>query len=178
MDITATAAGLGLTACLPFDPALLEPEEHVRGYCRNNRCGSYGRNYMCPPYSGRLEKLRNKFRDYSGGWLLQYTVPLDVKNDGEGLTRSKLDFHRKVLEIERLFPPETRPWGLIGGSCGLCERCNVLTGKPCAHSRDARSSLESVGIDVSKLLGNLGLTLEFRDDRVTWTGCVLTRSSD
>ena len=178
MDINEAAERLGLTACLPFDPALLEPEERVRNYCRNNRCGSYGRNYMCPPYCGTLAKLSNKFRDYTGGWLLQYSVPLDVKNDKEGLVRSKLDFHRKVLEMEKAFPPESRVWGLIGGSCGLCEACNVLTGKPCAHSRDARSSLESVGIDVAKLLENLGLALEFRDDRVTWTGCVLTRSGD
>jgi predicted metal-binding protein len=176
MDITETAAGLGLTTCLPFDPAFLEPEEHVRTYCRSNKCGTYGRNYMCPPYSGMLTKLSNKFRDYAGGWLLQYSVPLDVKNDKEGLVRSKLDFHRKVLELEKEFPPESRVWGLIGGSCGLCEACNVLTGKPCAHSRDARSSLESVGIDVAKLLENVGLALEFRDDSITWTGCILTRS--
>ena len=176
MDITETATALGLTTCLAFDAALLEPEEQVRTYCRSNKCGTYGRNYMCPPYSGMLGKLRNKFRDYTGGWLLQYSVPLDVKNDREGLVRSKLDFHRKVLELEKAFPPDGRVWGLIGGSCGLCEACNVLMGKPCAHSRDARSSLESVGIDVAKLLENVGLTLEFRNDRVTWTGCILTRS--
>ena len=175
MDISQAADSLGLTNCLAFDPALLEPEEHVRAACRRNKCGTYARNYMCPPYCGTLAKLSNKFRDYTGGWLVQYSVPLDVKHDKEGLDRSKLDFHHKVLELEKEFPPESRVWGLIGGSCGLCERCNVLVGKPCAHSRDARSSMESVGIDVARLLEHLGLVLEFRDDRVTWTVCVLTK---
>jgi predicted metal-binding protein len=175
MDIRETAARLGLTACLAFDPALLEPEERVRNYCRSNKCGTYGRNYMCPPYCGTLAKLRTKLRDYTGGWLLQYSVPLDVKNDRAGVDRSKLDFHRTVLEMEKAFPPEDRPWGLIGGSCGLCETCNVLTGKACAHAAEARSSLEAVGINVAKLLESVGLSLEFRDDRITWTGAVLTR---
>ena len=175
MDINETAASLGLTACIAIDPAVLEPEEHVRNYCRANKCGAYGRNYMCPPYSGMLDKLRNKFRDYSAAWLFTYSVPLDVKNDPEGVKQSRLDFHRKILEMEKAFPPESRVWGLIGGRCGLCEKCSVLIGKPCAHSKDARSSLESVGIDVAKVMEAAGLTLEFRDDRVTWTGCVLTK---
>jgi predicted metal-binding protein len=177
MNIPETAAALGLTTCLAFDPALLEPEETVRNYCRANKCGTYGRNYMCPPYSGMLEKLRHKLRDYTAGWLLQYSVPVDVKNDRPAVTRAKLDFHHKVLELEKVFPRESRPWGLIGGHCGLCETCSVLRGKPCAHPGQARSSLEAVGIDVAKLLGNVGLALEFLPDRVTWTGAILTRDA-
>lgn len=175
MDLPEIAARLGLNACLPFDPAVLAPSETVRGYCRNNKCGTYGRNYMCPPYCGTLVKLSRKLRDYTGAWLLQYSAPLDLRNDPAAVDASKLDFHHKVLALEKEFPPERTVWGLIGGSCGLCESCNVLRGKPCAHPGEARSSLESIGISVADLLESLGLTLEFRDDRITWTGAILTR---
>jgi predicted metal-binding protein len=177
MDISETAARLGLTTCLALDPAFLEPSAAVRTFCRANKCGTYGRNYMCPPYCGTLEKLAGKLREYTGGYLLQYSVPLDVKHDREGLERSKLAFHRLVLALEKEFPRESRPWGLIGGSCGLCESCNVLRGKPCAHPGEARSSLEAVSIDVAALLEHAGLKLEFRDDRITWTGAILTRDA-
>jgi predicted metal-binding protein len=178
MDIPEIAARLGLTACLAFDPAVLAPSETVRGYCRANRCGTYGRNYMCPPYCGTLEKIAGKLADYTGAWLLQYSVPLDVKHDRPGVEAAKLDFHRKLLALEKEFPPESRVWGLIGGSCGLCESCNVLRGRPCARPGEARSSLEAIGISVAVLLGSLRMKLEFRDDVITWTGAILTRDED
>lgn len=175
MSIAERAASLGLETCLEFDPAVLEPEERIRNYCRQNECGTYGKNYMCPPYIGTLNEIRDKLRGYKRGLLFQYSLPLDVKNDREGVIRSKLDFHRKTLELEEFVKADgtEKTWGLIGGSCGLCDSCTVLTGKPCSHPDEARASLEAIGIDVSALLGTFGLELEFRDDRITWTGCIL-----
>lgn len=178
MTIEERAAQLGMETCRPFDATGLEPEERIRNYCRQNQCGIYGKNYMCPPYIGTLADIGKKLRGYHRGLLFQYSVPLDVKNDTEGLVRSKLDFHRKILELEK-FLTDTgieKPWGLIGGSCGLCDTCNVLTGKPCVYPEKARASLEAIGLSVEALLERLGIKLEFLDDRVTWTGCILLQS--
>lgn len=46
------AQRLEFDLCLEFDPALLVPEERIRGYCIENRCGSYDANHMCPPHIG------------------------------------------------------------------------------------------------------------------------------
>ena len=179
MNIAEHAARLGMETCRKFDPSLLVPEERVRGYCRQNLCATYGRNYMCPPYVGGLAEIQQKLRGYNLAWLLQRTVHLDAKNDIQGLLCSRLDFHRAVLEMEKTTAATgaVAPWGLIGSSCGLCDTCTVLKGKPCPHPTEARPSLEALAVDVRKLLQNLGLELAFHDDRVTWTGCILAGSA-
>ena len=49
MDVCGFAGQLGIQTCLEFKPEMLVPEERVRGYCTQNRCGNYGKSYTCPP---------------------------------------------------------------------------------------------------------------------------------
>jgi predicted metal-binding protein len=90
------------------------------------------------------------------------------------------DFHTKILQIEEMLESKgfDNLWGLIGGTCLLCETCGAKTGEPCRHPDKARPSLEAIGIDVLKLLKDLGLDNKFHKDKITWTGSILIGEKD
>ena len=178
MNVCDYARELGITTSIEFRPAVLVPEERIRAYCRADECRNYGKNYMCPPYIGTLEEIAARLAGYDRGILFQYEKWLDVKNDLSGLVRTKDDFHGKILRIESYLQQQgiRDVWGLIGGNCGLCGPCRAVDGEPCPYPDRARPSLESMAVDVQKFLARFGLDLEFRADRITWTGAVLYRS--
>lgn len=169
------AGRLGFDLCLEFAPTLLVPEERIRGYCLENRCGSYDANHMCPPRIGSLEEVEAALQGFPQGVLLQYSRQMDVGNDREGVIRTKLEFHHLILRLERRLKKRgaAQLWGLIGGNCGLCQTCTAVEDKPCRHPEKARTSLEGIGVDVIALLEKLGLDGQFHPDRITWTGCIL-----
>lgn len=166
---------LGIETCLEFNPELLVPEQRIRGYCSENRCGNYDNNYMCPPHSGSLVEIEERLKGFQKGVLLQYSKPMDVRNDRKGVEQTKIDFHNKILHLEGLLRSEgiEHIWGMMGGSCALCEVCKAETGEPCQYPDRARTSLESMAIDVLSLLRKFGLDNGFYPDKITWTGCIL-----
>jgi predicted metal-binding protein len=174
-SVQEQARKLGFDLCIEFDACLLVPDERIRGYCAENRCGSYDANHMCPPRVGWLEEVQAVLQDFTWGVLLQCSRKVDVANDHEGVIRTKLDFHRLVLRLERRLSKRgtTHVWGLIGGNCELCRTCTAIEDKPCRHPDKARTSLEAIGVDVVAVLGKLGLDGQFHPDRITWTGCIL-----
>ena len=173
--LIARARELGIETCVEFDTFLLKPEQRIRDLCRENKCGKFKNHYMCPPYTGSLKSIEEKLLEFRKGILLQYSKPLDVKNDSAGLAQSKLEFHEKILALEHYADRCGLPrlMGMIGGSCELCSVCKAVTKEPCPYPAKARMSLESIAIDVIGLLDHLGLESEFRPDRIKWTGCVL-----
>lgn len=174
-DISKHAAALGIATCRELDAAVLVPEERIRALCSADKCGNYGKHYMCPPHVGTLAEIRQKLSRFKRGVLMQYSEPLDVRNDGEGLVRTKLDFHEKILQLEGMLKDKgvAPVWGMIGGSCELCRPCRAASGEPCPLPDEARMSLESIAVDVIALLDRFGLDSDFRPDRITWTGCIL-----
>jgi predicted metal-binding protein len=169
------AGRLGFDLCLEFNSSLLVPEERIRAYCIENRCGCYNAHHMCPPRVGSLDEVAVRLQGFPQGVLLRYARPVDVANDWEGVIRAKLEFHRLILRLERRLRRRgmTHLWGLIGGNCELCQICAATEEKPCRHPEKARTSLEAMGVDVIALLGRVGLDGQFHPDRITWTGCIL-----
>ncbi len=175
MKVTELARQLGIETCLEFDADILVPEERIRAFCLENKCGNYRKNYMCPPYVGSLEEISTRLRKFQRGWLLQYSKSLDVRGDREGVLQTKIDFHNKILQMEELLRDRgtDQVWGLIGGSCGLCNICQAKTGGPCRYPDRARTSLEAIAVDVLGLLDRFGLDSAFHSDKIIWAGCIL-----
>jgi len=175
INVLNFARQLGIETCLEFDSGLLVPEQRIRDLCSENKCGKYHCHYMCPPYVGSLGEIKTRLKKFQRGILLQYSKSLDVKSDSGGLKQSKTDFHNKVLRLEKFLRNEgvKDVWGMIGGSCELCEVCRAKLDEPCPYPDEARTSLESIAIDVMALLDKFGLDNKFHLDRITWTGCVL-----
>jgi predicted metal-binding protein len=175
MKVEEFASNLGMITCKEIDPKTLVPEERIRAYCVENKCGNYGKNYTCPPYAGSLEEISTRISKYSHGLLLQYSVELDVSRNRKAVLKTKDEFHKKILEMEEFLSSQgiSDMWGMIGGNCGICDTCSVFKEKPCRHPDKSRMSLEALGIDVGAVLDILGLKLSFHKDRITWTGCIL-----
>jgi predicted metal-binding protein len=175
MNLLELAQQMGLNNCMEFDPNLLVPEWRVRELCLENKCGNYGNNYMCPPHIGALNKVKTRLKKFHKCVLFQYSQPVDVKNNTQSVTRIKVDFHNKILQLEECLKKDgiKDAWGLIGGSCTLCGICKARTASPCPYPDKARTSLESLGVDVVALLDRFGLDSAFHPDLITWTGCIL-----
>ena len=169
------ARQLGIAPSVELNPRLLTPEQRIRELCFEGKCGNYRNHYMCPPYVGSVEEIAARLKKYGRGILLQYSQPLDVRNDREGLRQTKTDLHHKVLQVEDFLRTKgvDDVWGMMGGSCALCDVCQARLAEPCPYPDKARTSMESVAIDVLTLLDGLGLDNRFHPDRITWTGCVL-----
>jgi predicted metal-binding protein len=121
MTVSEFASKLGIETCLEFRSEILAPEERIRAFCLENKCGNYGNNYMCPPYVGSLEEIRIRLKKFQRGVLLQHAKSLDVRGNREGVRQTKVDFHNKILRIEEFLrgtginrvwvtcPPKTGP---------------------------------------------------------------------
>lgn len=175
MRIAEFTKQLKIETCFVFSSKLVVPEEKIRALCLENKCGNYHNNYMCPPYIGSLEEIRIKLKKFQQGVLLQYVKYLDVRSDSEGVKQTKVDFHNKILQVEDFLREKgvEQVWGMIGGSCGLCDICKARIGEPCLYPDKARTSLEAIAVDVLGLLDKFGLDSKFHADKITWTGCVL-----
>ena len=175
LGIKEYSGKLGIDVCVEIYPAMLVPEERIRAYCEENKCGSYGKNYTCPPNAGSLDEIRERLKNYNRGYIFQYSRQIDLKKNLKKVIKSKDDFHKIILKIEDYMKKTGMEdvWGLIGGNCGLCETCAIQKDKPCRHPDKSRMSLEAIGIDVVGLLDKLGLDSKFHQDRITWTGCIL-----
>ncbi|MDD4859799.1 MAG: DUF2284 domain-containing protein [Dehalococcoidales bacterium] len=169
------ALARGISMAQPFDIKLLVPQARVRGYCGDDKCGNYNRNYSCPPFVGTLEEIGERLSKFQNGILLQYAKPAVIEKGNRELEKTKLDFHLKLLELEDFLKANgaAQVWGMPGGSCSLCRTCRATESKPCRHPEKVRNSMEAAGIDVLGLLAKLKLDNQFHPDRITWTGCVL-----
>ena len=175
MSISDFARQLGIETCLEFSPELLIPEQRIRDLCLENICGNYDSHYRCPPFGGSLEEIRARLGEFHRGILLQYSKSLDVRGDNEGLKQSKIEFHTRILQLEQFLRNEGMidVWGMIGGSCELCQVCQVKPDGPCTYPDKARMSFTAIAVDILALLKRFGLDNEFHPDKVTWTGCIL-----
>ena len=179
IKVAEFARQLGIQTCLEFGSEVVIPEERIRAFCLENKCGNYNNNYMCPPYIGSPEQIRIRMKEFPRGVLLQYTKSLDVNGDREGVRQTKTDFHHKILRIEEFLRDRgiNQVWGMIGGSCGLCDTCTAKISEPCLYPDKARTSLEAIAVDVLGLLDKFGLDSKFHADKITWTGCILFRGT-
>ncbi len=150
-----------------FNPQILKKDENILNKCKENKCGNYNKNYMCPPLIDDFD-----FSKYSNGFILQQKYPL------ENWRNSKIEFHLKILKLEedvkKVFQ-KIEIASFIGGSCELCNPCMAVNRKECQYPAKARPSLESCGINVLKLLKKLNLPSDFCQESVTWTGAILLR---
>ncbi|MDX9786659.1 MAG: DUF2284 domain-containing protein [Desulfobacterales bacterium] len=168
---------LGATLC-QFIPSarLLVPEEKIRRFCTENKCGCYGNHLMCPPFVGTIPEAAEKISTFTDAILIQYSKGLNVETDTVGLNATKRTLHDIILETERYLQKEmgiSTLMGLIGGSCERCNPCAGFMGKPCPYPSRARTSMEALGIDVIALLERLDLDGKFHADKITWTGMIL-----
>jgi predicted metal-binding protein len=112
-------------------------------------CDGYGSSLTCPPNSPTPELTRKVISNYTWAILVQQ---LGGHDDDLTLTH---DIAYK-LEREIFLAGYHAAFGLAGGPCPYCKKCNL---KACIHTDMARPAMESMGIDVYTTARNAGFEI-------------------
>ena len=175
--LIGAALDCGASKAVIIDQNSIVLNAAFRDLCRANRCGVYGRCYMCPPQVGPIEELMERIRSFDKGLFYQVICPLEDSFDFEGMTEAKKELVRVSQNLLDALPPllGEDALHLSGGGCGLCDICASVTGDPCRHPDRALASLESSGIDVYQTTRGTSMKYINGADTVTYFGMVLYR---
>lgn len=72
-------------------------DENLRSYCEANSCGSYGKNYACPPSVGDVNTVIAKAKSYKKALIFQTVSQIEDSYDFEGMTEAALQGILKLL---------------------------------------------------------------------------------
>lgn len=169
----ALALGAFRASVIPVDD--IETDASFRDLCASNACGNYGRNWMCPPDAGDIEVLMADLRTYSYALVYQTVSELEDSYDFEGMMDAGVRHNRLMVALRQRLSEESlsRALHLGAGGCRLCEICAKRTGEPCRHPDLAVASLETYGVNVSRLAPAAGMKYINGQNTVTYFGAVL-----
>ena len=174
-QLAKIAEEAGFSAWAPLDLSTIELKHEVRDMCAANVCGNYGRNWMCPPDAGDIHELMAALRTYSYALVYQTVSELEDSSDFEGMMDAGVAHNKLMIRLREKLNAEnlSRVLHLGAGGCRMCEVCAKRTGEPCRHPDLAVASLETYGVNVSKLAPAAGMKYVNGQDTVTYFGAVL-----
>lgn len=169
----AKEAGFSGAALMAAQDVALSRE--FRDACAANRCGLYGKCFMCPPDIGDIDELMARVREFSHGLLLQTIAPLEDGYDFEGMQAAGKRHARLTRELWARFSTvlPSDSICLSKGGCGFCKKCAKVTGEPCRSPENALSSLEAYGINVSETVAKTSLKYINGQNTVTYFSLIL-----
>ena len=173
--LTELALSLGAFRASVIPVEDIETDASFRDLCAANVCGNYGRNWMCPPDVGDIHDLMAALRTYSYALVYQTVSELEDSYDFEGMMDAGVAHNRLMVELRRGIDALALPrvLHLGAGGCRMCEVCAKRTGEACRHPDLAVASLETYGVNVSKLAPAAGMKYINGKDTVTYFGAVL-----
>jgi predicted metal-binding protein len=145
----------------------IDIDERVRLKCSIPLCPYYNNCLHCPPHSPSLDLMRKTIDRYAKAVLFAIDIiPADEFSDRSKEREAVAKWAKKCFEITSKLEAFAfgsgyhLAMGLGQGSCikALCgqERCLVLGGGKCPYPLKSRPSMESVGIDVYRLVRKVG----------------------
>ena len=153
----------------------IETDPSFRLLCEQNTCGAYGKNWACPPDVGEIHELIARLGTYRYILVYQTVYALEDSFDIEGMETAKIQ-HGKLVQIMRKRVGEMdlpRCLHLGAGGCDVCPVCARATDEKCRFPDRMTASLESYGINVSKLAKAAGMKYINGQNTVTYFGAVL-----
>ena len=153
--------GISEAAVFPAEDITFDPV--FRQMCKDNLCGRYGKNYMCPPAIGEFDDLKNEVLSYKTVILIQTIYPIEDSYDFEGMQDGG-NVHSGNIHKTLDYIKETGVCGnpanlkiLGAGGCNLCPKCGILENIPCRFPDKAISSVEGYCMNVAKMTESHGL---------------------
>ncbi len=159
-----------------FDPSLIRIDQAVRNLCRQNACGQYGKNHMCPPAIKDLEAWKKEILSYKNGMMVTKVYQTENSFDMKAMFEGMADFQKTLVRLkEDLLDkfPEKKFLLLGAGSCSLCKKCTYVDGEPCRFPGKAFPSVEACGIDVMSLSKTAGVKYHNGENTITYIGVIL-----
>lgn len=178
--LKALAVSLGAYRVEVISVDKIETDASFRSLCEANMCGNFGRNWMCPPHAGEIGDLMARLRTYSYALVYQTVSDLEDSYDFEGMMEAGARHNKLMIELRKSLEKEPleRVLHLGAGGCRVCERCAKRDEEPCRHPELAVASLETYGVNVSRLAESSGMKYINGKDTVTYFGAVLFDLND
>jgi predicted metal-binding protein len=176
---------LGALEAKIIHPNKVVVEDRVLLKCKAG-CDSYGRKFVCPPFTPTPDEFRKMLKEYKNILIVKFPVDAEAEEDvGRSLLRNQSapdtpadlrDRTKKfwdvwsgdkrrillaMLELEKAAFNRgyTLAFALTAGSCALCEKCNIESS--CTHPTMARYSEHGLGVNVKKTLKNAAMSIKF-----------------
>jgi predicted metal-binding protein len=164
-------------------------EDRVLLKCRTG-CDSYGKKFVCPPFTPTLDEFRKMLKEYKKALIVKFPVEAEAEEDvGRSLQKNQYspeipsdlrdrtnkfwemwsgDKRRillSMLELEKAAFNRgyTLALSLTAGSCALCTKCNMEA--KCSHPTMARYPEHALGVNVKKTLKKAGMSIKFPFER-------------
>ncbi|SHI19801.1 DUF2284 domain-containing protein [Desulfosporosinus lacus] len=178
-NLVKDALALNATHASVAEVAEIKFNEDFRKLCEQNSCGSYNKNWMCPPAVGPIKDLKERAIRFKQGLLFQTVHPIASSLDWKGMMAGGANhtkIFRKILEcMENNYNfKEILP--LNAGPCTYCTKCAYLTGEKCQFPDKAVSSVEANGIDVMDLVKTSGIPYYNGKNTVSYVALILFSS--
>lgn len=177
MSLTDLALECGFSYAAPLSAAVLEFRADVREMCSADRCGSYGRNWCCPPACPDLEQMRKRMQQYDEGVLVQTVVQMEDDFDYESMMEGE-KCHKQHFETltermrDRFGPDHVLPMG--AGTCRRCAQC-TYPNEPCRFPEKQIVSMEAYGLLVSQVCQSCGIAYYHGPGTLSYVSCIFLK---
>lgn len=137
--------------------------------CRQNLCGTYGKNWACAP--GWKDKMDTLGKRFSSCLLMEKRYDVDVKDKGavKDAAAGFQDIVRRTVLSMRSVGFDCL--GLADGACGYCGECAYP--EPCRFPEQLVPSVSAVGIDMTCYFRSFGKEFSFGDGYYTLYGIIM-----
>lgn len=137
-------------------------EDEIIDLCQEPLCESYGQSIYCPPHAMKPQQFRELLTKYENAIIFKIQVSSEIL-----LSKERFNEFRKIYEIAAQLTALaieagfSESKGFAAGSCKpvYCPeyQCQALIdGETCRYPDKARPSMEAVGINVFKLVKDVG----------------------
>lgn len=176
-SVQAEALAAGFTRAVSLNVTTLRPLPAVRAACEENRCGMFGRCWVCPPGCGTLAECEARIRTCSSGLLVQTAAAIEDPFDYEGMLAVEAAHQQRFSAFAAVLG-KAAP-GLIALGAGGCRVCTVCAypDAPCRFPAQAVSSMEAYGLLVSDVCKMNGVPYSYGTRMAAFTGCYLWQTN-
>ncbi len=145
----------------------------VRAMCLEDRCGSYGKRWTCPPACGTLSEITEKVREYPFGIVVQTVKTLEDEFDWETMMEAERLQKKRIQGLAEFMKQEcVGCLPMSSGTCGICEEC-TYPDHPCRFPDRTWPSMEAYGLLVQDVCSRSGINYYYGSDKISFTGCIL-----
>ncbi len=159
-----------------FDSVLITIDPAVRAMCRQNTCGQYGKNHMCPPAIKDIKAWKQDICAFKKAVIVTKVYAMKSSFDLKSMLEGLADFQKTLIRLRKEFIthfPDKKILLLGAGACMICEKCSLQDNEPCRFPNKAFPSLEACGIDVMNLSRQVGVKYHNGKNTATYLGGVL-----
>ena len=151
-----------------------EAFDRGRALCAENKCGSYGCSWGCPPGCDlTVEKVS---KDYSRVGVVKKRYEVDF-SDKAALDKLGDDLQTYVRNIVLALRKEGyKSMGFADGGCRYCGVCSYP--EPCRYPEMLVPSISVLGLNLKEYMASNGEEFRFEDGVVTLYGFIMMRIPD